>query len=128
MNEERTGKCLRQVDHIRGHLLHSCSMTVNQVMVTSTYQRGTLGSVASLLAATTYQGNLDRNHKRWNIVSTKSYILYMQVLLKCCYIWMKSWQCENWNHLFCHRISFLTAPHCQFRGVCQGMKQTYLYL
>jgi hypothetical protein len=24
--------------------------------------------------------------------------------------------------------SFLTAPHCQFRGVGQGMKQIYLYL
>ena len=22
----------------------------------------------------------------------------------------------------------LTSPHCQFRGVGQGMKQTYLYL
>jgi hypothetical protein len=26
------------------------------------------------------------------------------------------------------KVSFLTAPHCQFRGVGQGMKQTYLYL
>jgi hypothetical protein len=26
------------------------------------------------------------------------------------------------------QISFLTAPRCQFRGVDQGMKQTYLYL
>jgi len=25
-------------------------------------------------------------------------------------------------------VFFLTAPHCQFRGVGQGMKQTYLYL
>ena len=30
MNEERTGKCLRQVEHIRGYLWH---ITVNQVMV-----------------------------------------------------------------------------------------------
>jgi hypothetical protein len=28
---------------------------------------GTLGSVASLLEATLYQGNPDRNHKLWNI-------------------------------------------------------------
>jgi hypothetical protein len=28
----------------------------------------------------------------------------------------------------CSNVSFLTAHHCQFRGVCQGMKQTYLYL
>jgi hypothetical protein len=34
----------------------------------------------------------------------------------------------NWNHLFCRKVSFLAAPHCQFRGVCQGIKQTYLYL
>ena len=33
MNEERTGKCLRQVEHIRGYLWHSYSITVNQVMV-----------------------------------------------------------------------------------------------
>jgi hypothetical protein len=31
--------------------------------------RGTLGSVASLLVAPLYEGNLDRNHKLWNIVS-----------------------------------------------------------
>jgi hypothetical protein len=37
-------------------------------------------------------------------------------------------QWENWNHLFCRKVSFLTAPHCQFRGVGQGMKQTYMYM
>jgi hypothetical protein len=26
------------------------------------------------------------------------------------------------------KVSFLTPDHCQFRGVGQGMKQTYLYL
>jgi hypothetical protein len=48
--------------------------------------RGTLGSVASLLAATVYQGNPDRNHRLWNFVSTERYILHMQVLLEGCYI------------------------------------------
>jgi hypothetical protein len=33
VNEERTGKCLRQVEHIRGHLWHRYSITGNQVMV-----------------------------------------------------------------------------------------------
>jgi hypothetical protein len=33
MNEERNGKCLRQVEHIRGHLGHIYSVTVNQGMV-----------------------------------------------------------------------------------------------
>jgi hypothetical protein len=35
MNEERTGKCLRQVEHIRDHLWHRYSITVNQVMVST---------------------------------------------------------------------------------------------
>jgi hypothetical protein len=38
-------------------------------VMTSTWPLGTLGSVTSLLAATLYQGDLDRNHKLWNIVS-----------------------------------------------------------
>ena len=33
MNEERTGKCLRQVQHIRGHLWHRHFVAANQVMV-----------------------------------------------------------------------------------------------
>jgi hypothetical protein len=33
MNEERTGKCLWQVQHIRCHLWHRYSITVDQVMV-----------------------------------------------------------------------------------------------
>jgi hypothetical protein len=55
-------------------------------VMTSTLPKGKLGSVASLLAATLYQGNPDRNHKLWNIVSSERYILHMQVLLECCYI------------------------------------------
>jgi hypothetical protein len=33
MNEERTGKCLRQVEHIRGLLWYICSIAVNQIIV-----------------------------------------------------------------------------------------------
>jgi hypothetical protein len=55
-------------------------------VMTSTLPKGTLGSVASLLAAALYQGNPDRNHKLWNIVSSEKYIFHMQVLLECCYI------------------------------------------
>jgi hypothetical protein len=54
---------------------------------------GTLGSVASLLAATLYQENPDRNHKLWNIGSTEKYILHMQALLECCYIYI--WKFHN---------------------------------
>ena len=110
-----------------GQPSHSGDRKIFQVM-TSTLPKGTLGSVASLLAATLYQRNPDRNHKLWNIVSSERYILQMQVLLKCCYIYMESSQWENWNHLFCCKVSFLTEPHCRLRGVGQGMKQTYLYL
>ena len=45
-------------------------------VMTSTKLRGTIGSVDSLLAATLYQGNPDRNHKLWNIVSTEIYTPY----------------------------------------------------
>jgi hypothetical protein len=55
-------------------------------VTTSTLPRGTLGSVASLLMATLYQVNPDRNHKLCDIASTERYILHMQVLLECCYI------------------------------------------
>ena len=42
---------------------------------------GTLGSIASSLETTIYQGNHDDNAKHWNIASTERYILYMQKLL-----------------------------------------------
>jgi hypothetical protein len=45
-----------------------------------------LGSVTSVLAQTLHQGIPDSNHKLWNIVSTERYLLHMQVLLECCYI------------------------------------------
>jgi hypothetical protein len=47
--------------------------------MTSTLPKGTLGSVASLLAATLYPGNPDRNRKLWNIVSSERYILHIGV-------------------------------------------------
>jgi hypothetical protein len=50
----------------------------------------------------------------------------MQVLLECCYILMEISQWEKFNYLFCRKVSFLTALHCQFRGVGQGMKQIYI--
>jgi hypothetical protein len=43
--------------------------------MTSVSSRGTLGSIASSLAATLYHGNSDRNHKLWNIVSTEIVLL-----------------------------------------------------
>jgi hypothetical protein len=62
--------------------------------MTSNLPKGTLGSVAFLLAATLYQGNPDWIHKLWNIVSFERDILHMQVLLEYCYIYMESSQWE----------------------------------
>jgi hypothetical protein len=73
-----------QIFH-NGQPSHGGDRKIFEVM-TSTLPKGNLGSVASLLAATLYQGNPDRNHKLWNIVSSERYILHMQVLLECCYI------------------------------------------
>jgi hypothetical protein len=33
MNEEKTGNCLRKVEHIHGHLWHIYSIAVNQFMM-----------------------------------------------------------------------------------------------
>jgi hypothetical protein len=38
------------------------------------------------------------------------------------------WYEQNWNHLFCRKVSFLADPHSRIGVVGQGMKQTYLYL
>ena len=35
---------------------------------------------------------------------------------------------EIWNQILCRKISLVTTPHFQFRGVGQDVKQTYLYL
>jgi hypothetical protein len=65
-----------------GQPSHGGDRKIFEVM-TSNLPQGTLSSVASLLAATLYQGYPDRNHKLWNIVSSERYILHMQVLLEC---------------------------------------------
>jgi hypothetical protein len=68
-----------------GQPSHGDDRKIFEVM-TSTLPEGTLGSVASLLSATLYQGNPNGNYKLWNIVSSERDILNMQVLLECCYI------------------------------------------
>jgi hypothetical protein len=66
-----------QVFH-SGQPSHGGDRKMSEVM-TSTLPKGTLGSVASLLAATLYQGHPDRNHKLWNIVSSERDIFHIQV-------------------------------------------------
>ena len=67
-----------------GQPSHGDDRKISEVM-TSILPKETFGSVASLLAATLYQGNPDRNDKLWNIVSSERYTLNMQVLLECYY-------------------------------------------
>ena len=78
---------LSLVTHIfhSGQPSHGCDHKTPEVM-TSTHPRGTFASVSSLLAATPYLSNPNRNHKLWNIASTERYVLHMLVLLKCCCI------------------------------------------
>jgi hypothetical protein len=66
-----------QIFH-NGQLSHGGERKIFEVM-TSTLPKRILGSVASLLAATLYQGNPDRNHKLWNIVSSERYILHIEI-------------------------------------------------
>ena len=63
-----------QIFH-NGQTSHGDDRKTFEVM-TSTWPIRTLGSVASLLAATLYQGNPDRIHMLWNIVSTEIYTPY----------------------------------------------------
>ena len=62
-----------------GHPSHGGDSKISELM-TSISPKGTISSVASVLAATIDQGNPDRNHKLWNIVS---YILHKQVPEEC---------------------------------------------
>jgi hypothetical protein len=72
--------------------------------------------VASLIAATLYQGHL--------IGTTNS-------ICRCCWtVATYTIESSHWKNVndLCRADSFLSGPHCQYRGVCQGMQQTYLYM
>jgi hypothetical protein len=75
--------------------------------MTSTLPKGTIGSVASLLAATPYQGNPDRNHKLCLEYRVNSEIytpyaggMFLHINGKFPMGKLKS------------SLSFLTTPHC----------------
>ena len=90
-------------------------------VIISPLQKRTLASVASVLVASSIREIL--------IGATSSGISYylrdVYSICRCCW---NGATYTNWNHLFCHKVSFLTAPDCRFRGVGQDMKPTYLYL
>ena len=98
MDDDRTEKCLRQVEHMRGHLWHIYYITVNQVMVatvklvTSTLPIGTLRSVASLLQ--------QRSIKEILIGTTSSGIWYqlrdIYSIYRCCWnVATYKWKVHN---------------------------------
>ena len=71
------GSFVTQIFH-NGQPSHGGDRKIFEV-TTSTLPKRILGSVASLLAATLYQGNHDRNHKLWNILSSERYILHIEI-------------------------------------------------
>ena len=81
---------------------HGGDLNTFEVM-TSTSPRGTLGSVASLLAGTLYQGNPDRNHMKCSLYSTsgtrRSTLVYKMTWWEI--IWMLANMKKNltWHNL-----------------------------
>ena len=97
MNEERTGLCLRQMEHIHGHLWHRYSVTANNHDGDRTSNElGINGSVASLLAVTCYQGNRDMKDKLWTCNPYARDVVTITM------------------GKFCRKVSFTTGPRCQF--------------
>ena len=80
-------------------------------MITSTQPLVTIGSVASLITATLYQGNNDRNHKFWNIGLSERYILHIQVLLECC---MRVLTC--YSHVETHTSPYVSYAYMEGLG------------
>ena len=74
--------------------------------------RGTLGSLASLLAAILNIGNHDRNHK------SEMHTLYA----------VAAWMLLHITKVHNGWIKILSTPHCQLSGVGQSMKLNYLYM
>ena len=78
--------------------------------MTSTLPRGTLVSVASLLAASLYQGNPDRNHTFWNTLSEASkfkFVIFSKELF------VKQWWWGKGVYFFFYEISDFPEPTLQ---------------
>jgi hypothetical protein len=96
--------CVTQIFH-NGQSIH-CGDRKSFEVMTSTYLRGIIGSVAYLLAVTLYQCNPDRNQKLWNIVSN----IYDLTLWLQRFVYNRNFVCgispvvmvisAEWRHLF----------------------------
>jgi hypothetical protein len=124
----------------RWSFLHRYSIAVKQVMVSTvtlskwwlyrTLLKGTLISVASLLAASSIKDIM--------IGDTSSGISYHLRDIYSIYIYIYAagmllhingkFTMGKLKSSLCRKVPFLTTPHCLFWGVGQKMKQTYLYL
>ena len=71
------------------------------------------------------------------MIGTASFVISSQLreiysICRCCWnVATYKWKTQNGKIeiiSFSRKVSFLTDPNCQFRGVGQGIKQTYLYL
>jgi hypothetical protein len=72
------GRGVEQIFH-SGQPSHGGDRTIFE-MKTLTLLRGTLASVASLVAETLYQGNSDANRKLWTIVSPETYGIFSSMV------------------------------------------------
>jgi hypothetical protein len=95
MNEERTGKCLQQVEHIHGQLWHRYSITVNQVMTSASTKRNPLFS-GFLVSSNPL------SRKSWVIGTTSSGISYqlrdihVYFICRCCWnVATYNWKVHN---------------------------------
>ena len=115
-----------QIFH-NGQPSHGGNRNIFKVM-TSSLPKGTLVSVASLLAASSTKDIL--------IGATSSDISYHLRDIYSIYIYAAGmllhingkFTMGKLKSSLCRKVPFLTATHCLFRGVGQDMKQTYLYL
>jgi hypothetical protein len=86
------------LDHCKGHRTYK-TLTSNETVeipVTST-----------CLSVVYPNSKTDRMHNRLlHIESVERYIhvRHMQVIMGCCYIYMGSWQWQNWNHPVFHTV------------------------
>ena len=104
MNEERTGKCLHQVEHIRCHLRYRYSRMVNKVMVETVkfskwwFQRNPLSRKSW------EEPQALEYHINWDIYSISSCVLCTQCCQCLCIV-------HSWLPIrFSMRVYFLYIP------------------
>jgi hypothetical protein len=83
---------LWQREHTRAPLWHFCFLVIGNPPSRKAWQKKTSSEI-----------------------SPEIYLLYMHVLLKCCYILKDSSQWDDWNRAYYSSTSFLPTSHCQLQ-------------